>query len=160
MSGRRVQAVLVFALWGLLAFVASLATSAAIKLLGRSVAPAFGGTMVGLLILIGVVVIIWGLSSLAVNFLSASLFALILAHFFLATGPAAQISLPARFRNELEVEGKHFRVSWATLVGALAVAVATRLRTGLRADEGDVDRSVRVGVRASWRIGVEAREHV
>lgn len=129
MSGRRVQAVLVFALWGFLTLVASLATSAAIKLLGRSVAPAFGATMVGLLILIGVVVIIWGLSSLAVNFLSASLFALILAHFFLVTGPAAQISLPARFRNELEVEGKHFRVSWATLIGALAVAIV--LASGL-----------------------------
>ena len=129
MNGRRLQAVVVFALWGLLTLLASLATSATIKLLGRVVAPAFGGTMVGLLIFIGVVAIIWGLSSLAVNFFSASLFALILANFFLATGPAAQISLPARFRNELEVEGKRFRVSWATLVGGLAVAVV--LASGL-----------------------------
>lgn len=129
MNGRRVQAVLVFALWGLLTFGASLATSAAIKLLGRSVAPAFGGTMVGLLILIGVVVIIWGLSSLAVNCLFASLFALILSRFFLATATAAEISLPARFRDELEVEGKRFRVSWTTLIGALAVAVV--LASGL-----------------------------
>src|SRR5689334_18572942 len=99
MSGRRVQAVVVFALWGLLAVVASLATSAAIKLLGRAVAPAFGGTMVGLLILIGVVLIIWGVSSLALNCLTASLFALILTRFFLTSGPPAGISLPARFRN-------------------------------------------------------------
>lgn len=123
MSGRRVQAVLVFALWGFLALVASLATSAAIMLLGRAVAPAFGSTMVGLLILIGVVVIIWGLSSLAVNCLSASLFALILARLFLAMNPVVQLCLPARFGNELEVEGKRFRVSWAMLIGALAVAV-------------------------------------
>ena len=129
MNGRRVQAVVVFALWGLLTLLASLATSATIRLLGRVMTPAFGGTMVGLLILIGVVAIIWGLSSLAVNFLSASLFALILTKFFLATGPAAQISLPARFRNEFEVEGKRFRISWATLVGGLAVAVV--LASGL-----------------------------
>ncbi len=129
MNGRRVQAVVVFALWGLLTLLASLATSATIRLLGRVMTPAFGGTMVGLLILIGVVAIIWGLSSLAVNFFSASLFALILSHFFLATGPAAQIALPARFRNEFEVEGKRFRVSWATLVGGLAVAVV--LASGL-----------------------------
>ena len=62
MSGRRMQTVRVFALWGFLTLVASFATSAAIKLLGRSLAPAFGGTMVGLLILIGVVVIIWVLT--------------------------------------------------------------------------------------------------
>src|SRR4051812_21257823 len=50
MSGRRLHTVRVFALWGFLTLVASFATSAAIKLLGRSLAPAFGGTMVGLLI--------------------------------------------------------------------------------------------------------------
>ena len=129
MSGRRVQAVRVFALWGLLAFVTSLATAAAIKLVGRAVAPAFGGTLLGLLILVGVVVIIWGLSSLAVNGLFASLFALIVTNFFLAADPAVGIPLPARFRNELEVEGKRFGVSWVRLIGALAVAVV--LASGL-----------------------------
>ena len=123
MSGHRLQAVAVLALWGLLTLVVSLATSAAIKLLGRAVAPAFGGTMLGLLVLVGGIVIVWTLCSLAVNIFSASLFALILAGFFLATGPAAQLSLPTRFHNELEVEGRRFRVSWATLIGALAVAV-------------------------------------
>lgn len=123
MSGHRLQAVAVLALWGVLTLVVSLATSAAIKLLGRAVAPAFGGTMLGLLILVGGIVIVWTLCSLAVNIFSASLFALILAGFFLATRPAAQLSLPTRFHNELEVEGRRFRVSWATLIGALAVAV-------------------------------------
>jgi glycerophosphoryl diester phosphodiesterase len=123
MSGHRLQAVAVLALWGVLTLVVSLATSAAIKLLGRAVAPAFGGTMLGLLVLVGGIVIVWTLCSLAVNIFSASLFALILAGFFLATGPAAQLSLPTRFHNELEVEGRRFRVSWATLIGALAVAV-------------------------------------
>lgn len=123
MSGHRLQAVAVLALWGVLTLVVSLATSAAMKLLGRAVAPAFGGTMLGLLVLVGGIVIVWTLCSLAVNIFSASLFALILAGFFLATGPAAQLSLPTRFHNELEVEGRRFRVSWATLIGALAVAV-------------------------------------
>jgi glycerophosphoryl diester phosphodiesterase len=123
MSGHRLQAVAVLALWGVLTLVVSLATSAAIKLLGRAVAPAFGGTMLGLLVLVGGIVIVWTLCSLAVNIFSASLFALILAGFFLATAPAAQLSLPTRFHNELEVEGRRFRVSWATLIGALAVAV-------------------------------------
>ena len=123
MSGRRLQAVAVLALWGVLTLVASLATSAAIKLLGRAVAPAFGGTMVGLLVLVGVIVTVWALCSLAVNIFSASLFALILARLFLATGPAAQLSLPTPFHNELEIEGKRFQVSWAMLVGGLALAV-------------------------------------
>ena len=123
MSGHRLQAVAVLALWGVLTLVVSLATSAAIKLLGRAVAPAFGGTMLGLLVLVGGIVIVWTLCSVALNIFSASLFALNVAGFFLATGPAAQLSLPTRFHNELEVEGRRFRVSWATLIGALAVAV-------------------------------------
>jgi glycerophosphoryl diester phosphodiesterase len=123
MSGHRLKAVVVLALWGVLTLAVSLATSATIKLLGRTVAPAFGGTMMGLLVLVGAIATVWALCSLAVNIFSASLFALILARLFLATGPAAQLSLPARFGNELEVEGKRFRVSWATLMGALALAV-------------------------------------
>lgn len=67
MSGHRLQAVAVLALWGVLTLVVSLATSAAIKLLGRSVAPAFGGTMLGLLVLVGGIVLVWTLCSLAVN---------------------------------------------------------------------------------------------
>ena len=123
MSGYRLRAVAVLALWGVLTLVVSLATSAAIKLLGRAVAPAFGGTMVGLLVLVGAIVTVWALCSLAVNIFSASLFALILARLFLATGAAAQLSLPTRFHNELEVEGKRFQVSWTMLIGALALAV-------------------------------------
>ena len=123
MSGRRVHAVLVFVCWGVLALVASLATSTAIKLLGRAVAPAFGDTMVGLLVLVGAVVTVWFLCSLAVSIVSAALFALILVRLFLTTGPATQLHLPVPFSDELEIQGKRFRVSWATLVGGLAVAV-------------------------------------
>ena len=123
MSGRRVHAVLVFVSWGVLALVASLATSVAIKLLGRAVAPAFGGTMVGLLVLVGAVVTVWFLCSLAVNIVSAALFALILVRLFLTTGPATRLHLPVPFTDELEIQGKRFRVSWAALVGGLAVAV-------------------------------------
>ena len=123
MSGKRLQAVAVLALWGVLTLVVSLATSAAIKLLGRMVAPAFGGTMMGLMVLVGAIVTVWALCSLAVNIFSASLFALILARLFLATGPPAELSLPARFHNQLEIEGKRFEVSWAMSIGALALAV-------------------------------------
>src|SRR5262249_60573827 len=56
MSGYRLQAVAVLALWGVLTLVLSLATSAAIKFLGRAGAPAFGGTMVGVLVLVGAIV--------------------------------------------------------------------------------------------------------
>jgi len=158
MSGHRLQAVAVLALWGALTLVVSLATSAAIKLLGRAVAPAFGGTMVGLLVLVGAIVTVWALCSLAVNIFSTSLFALILASLFLATGPAAQLSLPTRFHNELEVEGKRLRVSWATLIRALALAVmlASGLTYVLMKDTW-TDRSVLVF--ASRRIGVETGEH-
>ena len=123
MSGGRVHAALVFVYWGVLTLVVSLATSMAIKLLGRAVAPAFGGTMVGLLVLVGTVVTVWFLCFLAVNIVSAALFALILVRLFLTTGPGMPLHLPVPFSDELEIEGKRFRVSWAALVGGLAVAV-------------------------------------
>jgi glycerophosphoryl diester phosphodiesterase len=123
MSGKRLQAVAALALWGVLTLVLSLATSAAIKLLGRAVAPAFGGTMLGLMVLVGAILTVWALCSLVVNIFSASLFALILARLFLATEPAAELSLPTRFHNQSEVEGKRFQVSWAMLIGGLVLAV-------------------------------------
>lgn len=129
MRGRQVQAVVVLVLWGVFVLVASLATAEAVRLLGRAMAPAFGGTMVGLLVLVGVVVTVWGLCSLAVNFFFASLFALILVRLYLATTLATRISLPAPFHNELEIEGKHFRITWVKLIGALAAAVV--LASGL-----------------------------
>jgi glycerophosphoryl diester phosphodiesterase len=123
MSGRRVHAVVVFALWGIIALVTSFATSAVIKLLGRAIAPALGSTMAGLLVLVGTVATIWFLCSLAVSIVSAALFALILVRFFLTTSPVPQLDLPAPFRDELEIEGKRLRVSWAALVGGLAVGI-------------------------------------
>jgi glycerophosphoryl diester phosphodiesterase len=123
MSGQRVHAVVVFAFWGVIALVTSFATSAVIKLLGRSIAPAFGGTMAGLLVLVGTVVTIWFLCSLAVSIVSAALFALLLVRFFLATKSASQqLHLPDSFRNGMEIS-KRLRVSWPTLVGALAVGI-------------------------------------
>jgi glycerophosphoryl diester phosphodiesterase len=124
MSGRRVHAVVVFALWGVIALVTSFATSAAIKLLGRAIAPVFGGTMAGLLVLVGTVATIWFLCSLAVSIVSAALFALLLVRFFLTTSPAPQLHLPTSSRDGLPiVEGKRLRVSWAALVGGLAVGI-------------------------------------
>src|SRR5262249_31447895 len=109
------------------------------------VAPAFGDTMVGLLILVGAIVTVWALCSLALNIFSASLFALILGRLFLATGPAAKLYLPARFHNELVVEGKRFRVSWSMLLVMLArgVMLASGLAYMLMKDSW-TDRSVLV----------------
>ncbi len=123
MSGRRVQAVLLFALWGAVALLTSFGTSAAIKLLARAIAPAFGGTMAGLLVLVGTVATIWFLCSLAVSIVSAGLFALILVRLFLATSPAPQLYLAVTFRNEFEIEGKRFRISWTAVLGGLAVGI-------------------------------------
>lgn len=123
MAGRRVHAVVVFALWGGVVLVISFGTSAAIKLLGRAIAPTFGGTMTGLLALVGTITTIWFLCSLALSIVSAGLFALILVRLFLASGPAAQLHLPIPFRNEFEIEGKRFRISWLALVGGFFVAI-------------------------------------
>jgi glycerophosphoryl diester phosphodiesterase len=79
--------------------------------------------MVGLLVLAGAVVTVWFLCSLAVSIVSAALFALILVRLFLATGPATRLDLPIPFSGAWEIQGKRFRVSWAALVGGLAVAV-------------------------------------
>lgn len=123
MSGRRVHAVVVFVLWGVIAVVISFATSAAIKLLGRAIAPAFGVTMAGLIVLVGTVVTIWILCSLAVTIVSSGLFAMILGRIFLATSPAPQLHLSTSFRDGFEIEGKRFRLSWAALVGGLVVGI-------------------------------------
>jgi glycerophosphoryl diester phosphodiesterase len=123
MKRYRLQAVKVLTVWGVLTLVVSLAISAATRFLGRAAAPAFGGTMAGLLVFVSVMVIVWTLGSLVVNIFSASFFALIVAQFFLATGSAAQLFLPARFDNDLQVEGKRFQVSWGILLGALAVTL-------------------------------------
>jgi glycerophosphoryl diester phosphodiesterase len=123
MSGRRVHAVVVFVLWGLIALMTSFAASAAIKLLGRGIAPAFGGTMAGLIVLVGTVVTLWLLCSLLVSVISSALFALVLARLFLATSPAPQLHLPGRFRDRFEIEGKRLRISWAALVGGLVAAI-------------------------------------
>jgi glycerophosphoryl diester phosphodiesterase len=123
MSGRRFRAVLMFAGWGVLTVVMSLTTSMAMKLLGRAAAPAFGGTMTGLLILVSAILTLWFLCTLAVNIVSASLFALIVVRLFLPTVLDAPPPLPVPFRGELEIEGKRFRVSWPALVGGVAAAV-------------------------------------
>jgi glycerophosphoryl diester phosphodiesterase len=123
MSGRRAHAVLVFACWGVLALGASLATSVAIKLLGRTVAPAFGGSMVGLLVLVGAIVTLWFLCSLVLSIVSSALFALILLRLFISTAPVPQLQTTTPFRDELEMGGKHFRVSWTAVVAGLVVAV-------------------------------------
>src|SRR5262249_38141758 len=97
--------------------------AAAIKLLGRAAAPTFGGTMVGLLVLVGTLMTIGGLCSLAVSVVTTALFALILVRLYLATGPSAHLHLPSPFRDELRIEGRRFRVPWAALVGGLVTAV-------------------------------------
>jgi glycerophosphoryl diester phosphodiesterase len=123
MNGRRVHAVVVFVLWGAIALVTSFVTFAAIEWFGRAIAPAFGSTMAGLLLLVGTVVTIWVLGSLAVSIVSTALFALILVRFFLSTNPEPHLHLPAPFRDELEIEGKRFRVSWTAMVGGLALGI-------------------------------------
>jgi glycerophosphoryl diester phosphodiesterase len=124
MNGRRVRVVVVFALWGIAALVASFAASAAIKFVGRLIAPAFGSTMTGLVVLVGTVVTIWFLCSLAISIVSASLFAAVLVRFFLTTNPAPRLHGPAPSHNPLEIEDKRFRISWKALLAALAVAIA------------------------------------
>jgi glycerophosphoryl diester phosphodiesterase len=123
MRGHRSRALLVFALWAILVFGLSLATSAVIKLLGRVVAPAFGGTLAGLLLLVGIAVIVWLLCSLALSIVSAGLFAQILVRLFLASQPGAELRLPRPFRGELEIEGERFRISWEAMLAGVTAGV-------------------------------------
>lgn len=123
MNGRRIHAVAVFALWGVVALAGSFATSAAIKLLGRLIAPVFGATVAGLLVLIATVLTIWFLCSLAVSIVSASLFALIVVRFFLATNVAAQLHLTNPSGDGFKIQGRPFRISWPLLVTGLALGI-------------------------------------
>jgi glycerophosphoryl diester phosphodiesterase len=122
MNGRRFRAVAVFALWGIIALVTWLATVAAIKLFGRAITPAFGGTMAGLILLVGIVLTIWFFCSLALNVVFAALFALLLVRFFLATNPRSPLDLPGS-RVWREDDDERSGISWTRLIGALGVAI-------------------------------------
>jgi glycerophosphoryl diester phosphodiesterase len=123
MVGRRKAAAGALAAWAAFAIALPFLTTWGAQWVGRTIAPAFSSSLTGLLLFVGCLVLVWGAASLAVGIVTATLFAWIVMMVYVADGGAADARLPARFRDELTIEGRRWRVSWGALVGMLAGAV-------------------------------------
>ena len=126
MNGRRKRAAQALAIWAALAIALPFAVNGGAHVIGRVIAPAFGGSMAGFLIFVGCFTLIWGAAALLVGIVTAGLFASIVVRVYDADGGAVAARLPGRFRDELAIEGWRWRVSYpvlaASLVGAVIVA--------------------------------------
>jgi glycerophosphoryl diester phosphodiesterase len=123
MMGRRAAAVLALAAWALIALALPLVASAGLRAFGRAMAPLFGGTMAGMMLFIGFVLVLYLIVTLAIGVVVGALFALIVVRFYLDAGPGAALKLPEPFADVLEIEGRRFLVSWKAIVITLVVGV-------------------------------------
>lgn len=129
MDGRRKAAALPLAAWAALALALPMITTFGVHALGRWIAPAAGGSVAGLLVFVAVLALAFGLASLAVGVVVASLLAWIVVREYAAGGRAAAARLPEPFSGTLDIEGRRWRVSFRVLAGLLALSVI--LATGL-----------------------------
>jgi glycerophosphoryl diester phosphodiesterase len=123
MAGRRVPAALALVAWAAFAVAVPLVVNAGLRGFGRAAAPAFGGTLAGMLSFIGFALVVWLVATLAVGVAVSATFALIVTAFYLETAPAAAMTLPKPYTGTLEIEGKRLRISWKALVAITVVAV-------------------------------------
>ena len=123
MNGRRKAAAAPLAAWAALAIALPMITTWAAHLTGRSIAPAVGGSVAGLLVFVGVLALAYGAASLAAGVAVAAIFAWIVVRIYAAEGGAASARLPEPFRGELDLEGMRWRVSFRALAGLLVLSV-------------------------------------
>ena len=124
MEGRRGRAAAVLAVWAAAAILLPILTTQLAQVAGRAMAPAFGGTLAGLLVFSGIFASLWGGSLLAVSIATTTLFAMIVTRFYHEGSWAGEVALPVPFRDELEIEGRRVRISWRAIVAVLLVGVA------------------------------------
>jgi glycerophosphoryl diester phosphodiesterase len=79
--------------------------------------------MAGFLLFVGCFALLWGAAALFVGIVTAALFASIVVRLYDANGGAIAARLPGRFRDELAIEGRRWRVSYPVLAASLAGAV-------------------------------------
>ena len=123
MAGRRMVAALALAAWGASAIVLPLLANMGMRSLGRTIAPAFGGTMAGMLLVIGAFSILWLFVTLAIGVVVNALIALIVVRLYVEAGTPGDVKLPQALRSELTLPWGRLKFRWAALVGSLVVAV-------------------------------------
>jgi glycerophosphoryl diester phosphodiesterase len=123
MVGRRKTAGAALAVWAALAVALPILTTWMVHVLGRAIAPAFSGSVAGLLFFVGTLALGWGAVSLAIGVAVAASFAWIVVRTYAADDKAALARLPEAFADELIIEGRRWRVSFRALAGLLVAAV-------------------------------------
>jgi glycerophosphoryl diester phosphodiesterase len=123
MEGRRMVAALALAAWGLAALLLPYLATKGLQPLGRLIAPAFSGSMAGMLLFIGGAGVVWLLVNLAIGVVTSAWFALIVVRLYLDAGVPGEVRLPQRVGSELTIRGKRLAVSWVGLVVGLILAV-------------------------------------
>jgi glycerophosphoryl diester phosphodiesterase len=123
MAGHRVRAAGALAGWAAFAIVVPAGVTWGATLIGRATAPAFAGSLAGLLFFFSCLALTWGAASLAVGIATAVLLACTVALAYDAAGGAGAARLPEPFHGELSIEGRKWRVSWGAILGLLAGAV-------------------------------------
>jgi glycerophosphoryl diester phosphodiesterase len=123
MTGRRKATAGAVGAWAALSTVLPILTTWGAHVVGRAIAPAFSGSLSGLLLFVSILLLVWGAASLAVGVVTAALFAWIVVRTYDADGRAPDARLPSAYDGELRIEGRRWRVRWPVLVGVLAGVV-------------------------------------
>ena len=123
MEGRRMVAALSLATWGAASIGVTWLATNILEALGRAIAPAFGSTMAGMFLFIGSYAVLWLAAFVAIGVLTAALLAQIIVRLYVDAGLTAAVKLPQPFHGELEIEGRHLRISWRALIAGLTVTV-------------------------------------
>jgi glycerophosphoryl diester phosphodiesterase len=123
MQGRRVTAGIALAAWAVAALALPYLATKGLQGLGRVVAPAFSGTLAGMLLFIGVGGVIWLLVTVAIGMVANALFALIVVQLYAGSGLPEKVSLPRPVGDHVTINGRLVPLSWKWLVAILIVAM-------------------------------------
>ena len=123
MEGRHRAATAALIAWAAGYAVIAVPVNAAIRALGRAMAPQLAGSLASLLFFAALFLVAATAIALVVGAIAASMFALIIERFYVDAGLPADVALPRPFANELELERRRIRITWPAIVGALASAV-------------------------------------
>jgi glycerophosphoryl diester phosphodiesterase len=122
MKGRRTSQLAALAAWVAIAIGLPFATTWGAHAVGRELAPAFSGSVAGLLVFVAGLALAWGAASLLVGIVTAALFASIVVRAYAAGPGAAAARLPEPYRDEVTIEGRRLRLSARGAAGILAAA--------------------------------------
>ena len=106
MNGRRMTAALALAAWGVAALALPYVATKGLQAAGRVVAPAFSGTLAGMLLFIGVGGVIWLIVTVAVGMVANALFALIVVRMYEDAGAPEKVTLPPPVGDHVMIDGR------------------------------------------------------